>query len=46
MLTGKCLGQGEEGFSLNWEELGMQGREKDADSCTSAREPSRLGFKS
>lgn len=46
MLTGKCLGQGEEGFSLNWEELGMQGREKDADSCTTAREPSRLGFKS
>ena len=45
MLTGKCLGQGGEGFSLNWEELGTQGREKDADSCTGAREPGGLGLK-
>jgi len=37
MLVGECLRQGGKGFSLGWEELGMQGSEEDADSCTNAR---------
>lgn len=28
MLAGTCLGRAGEGFSLDWEELGIQGREK------------------
>lgn len=45
MLMSRCLGQGGKEFSLNWEELGMQRREGDADSCNGARAPSGLGFK-
>lgn len=43
---GDAKGQGGKGFSLNWEELGVQGREKDTDSRGSEGEPSGLGFRS